>query len=94
MAARNVFADVYEGIFRDLPVGAVLVTNGRRYRIVEQDRETFHRFFALTTAPLTEQTDGGFGQNNYLRWIAGTRDYSGASFLYDNLKIVKDTGEE
>ena len=43
MAARNVFADVYEGIFRELLVGAVLVTNGRRYRIVEQDRETFHR---------------------------------------------------
>ena len=49
-----------------------------------------NRFFALTTAPLTEQTDGGFGQNNYLRWIAGTRDYSGASFLYENLKYFKN----
>lgn len=50
-----------------------------------------NRFFALTEAPLTEQTDGGFGANGFFRWIAGVRDYSGASFLFENLKIGKET---
>lgn len=36
------FKDVYARNFRDLPVGAVLITNGRRYRIVEQDRDASH----------------------------------------------------